>query len=183
MTNIASLRWVTRGYYKPSLIQYMLLNEQLEYLISPRELVVTNLAKNLYDIFSTIQIFSADISFEVRYKSITRSYGAHRQDSEQFHLILNHILAHKNLIRPNCRTASLLKKEELKRFKKALYFLDIDSKTRGCAFVAHLWSIALKATKKRVDPVIKKIWKARHGITRMNKISSKQFAEFCSHLQ
>ncbi|KTD23857.1 Uncharacterised protein [Legionella lansingensis] len=182
MTNIASLRWLTRGHHKPPLIQYMLLDKHLEYLISPKEIVVTDLKKNLNDIFLNIQKFSRSYPLEIRYKSITHSYGGHRKDSEQFHFLLNKILEKKNLLQPNCRMASLLKKEDLTLFKNALYLLDIDSKTRGRAFVAHLWAIALKATKSRIIPVIKKIWKIRHGITRLNKASTAKFSEFYSHL-
>ncbi|WED43420.1 hypothetical protein [Legionella cardiaca] len=182
MANIAALRWLPRGPHKPPLIQYMLLDEHLEYLIYPKEIEVTDLKTNLYQIFSHIERLSKNAELEVRYKSITRSYGAHRKDSEQFHFLINRILGNKHLLKTNSRTVSLLKKEKLTQFKNALYLLDIDCKTRGCAFIAHLWAIGLKATRKQVNEVIKKIWKARHGITRMNPSSSVKFAEFCSHI-
>ncbi|ASQ46950.1 hypothetical protein [Legionella clemsonensis] len=182
MTNIAAIRWLTQGPHKPPLIQYMLLDQHLEYLIYPREIAVTELKQDVYDLFKHIETLSKDKAFKVRYKSINRSYGAHRQDSEKFHILINRLLKKKNLLEPNSRTVSLLKKENLAFFKNALYLLDIDCKTRGNAFIAHLWTIALKATKKQINVAIKKIWKARQGIQRMNKNSTIKFAEFYTHI-
>ncbi|KTD08438.1 hypothetical protein [Legionella jamestowniensis] len=182
MTNIAAIRWLTQGPYKPPLIQYMLLDQHLEYLIYPKEVAVTNLKQNIYQIVDHIEKFSKNRALKVRYKSINRSYGAHRHDSEKFHILINRILAKKNLLEPNSRTVSLLKKEDLAFFKNALYLLDIDCKTRGHAFIAHLWTIGLKATKKQISAAIKKIWKARQGIQRMNKNSTIKFAEFYTHI-
>ncbi|RMX01928.1 hypothetical protein EAW55_10230 [Legionella jordanis] len=160
----------------------MLVDEDLEYIIYPKEIVVSELKDNLRAIFLEIEKASGNRSYILRYKSITRSYGAHRRDSEQFHFLLNNILRYKNLARPNSRTASLLKKEDLKHFKRALYFLDIDCQARGKAFVAHLWAIALKASKKRVNDAIKEIWKKRQGIHRMNQKAMSKFTDFYSHL-
>lgn len=93
-------------------------------------------------------------------------------------------MAQKNhLLEPNSRTAILLKKKQLKLFKDALYLLDIDCKTRGQAFVAHLWAIALKATPKRIPDVIKTIWKSRYGIKRMTPNFLEKYNEFYAHLQ
>jgi len=119
---------------------------------------------------------------EIHYKSIIKNFGKHRRDSAKFHTLINRVLTRKNLLQPNSRKASLLKKENLKLFKQALYFLDIDCKTRGYAFVAHLWAIALKATKSRVPMVIKRIWKVRLGVKRMNEVYLAKFSEFYSHL-
>ncbi|CEK09676.1 hypothetical protein [Legionella hackeliae] len=182
MTNIAAIRWLTQGPRKPPLIQYMLLDQQLEYLIYPKQIIVSNLKLDLYKIFNHIEEFSKHSSLKVRYKSITKSYGGHRRDSGKFHLLINRILQRKHLLESNSRTVSLLKKEQLAFFKNALYLLDIDCKTRGNTFVAHLWAIALKVTKKQVSSVVKKIWKTCQGIKRMNKHSTVKFAEFYAHI-
>jgi hypothetical protein len=84
---------------------------------------------------------------------------------------------------PKSRFAFMLKKEQLRLFKDALYLLDIDCKTRGNAFILHLWAIALKATRSRVCTVIKQIWKSRFNITRMNSKHENRFHEFYSHLE
>lgn len=58
MANIAAIRWLTRGRYKPPVIQYMLLNDKFEYLITPRELLVNHLETNLKQIFFALEKFS-----------------------------------------------------------------------------------------------------------------------------
>ncbi|KTC64742.1 Uncharacterised protein (plasmid) [Legionella adelaidensis] len=182
MKNIAALRWLPRGKLKPPVIQYMLLDDQLEYLIYPKEIEVINLKKDIYKIFFEIENVIAAEPLEVYYKSITVSYGMHRSDSLKFHRLIKKILRRKGLTKINNRTVSLLKKEQLKKFKNALYLMDIDCKAKGNAFIAHLWTIGLKATRKQVDEAIKKIWKSRYGIKRLNKELSEKYAEFYSLL-
>ncbi|HHF7345921.1 TPA: hypothetical protein ACPSKB_002352 [Legionella feeleii] len=182
MSNIAAIRWLPQGKEKPPLIQYMLINSVLDYLISPTEISVTDLKKNINDLFIHIDKFSQpNIPLIVHYKSITKSFGKHRRDSAKFHKLINKILRKRKLLKANSRTISLLKRENLTLFKDALYFLDIDCKTKGCAFIAHLWTIALKATNKRFPQVIKQIWKSKYGITRITKDSSIKFSEFYAH--
>lgn len=182
MTNRAAIRWVTKGTDNPPVIQYMLLDKNLEYIIYPKECVVNNLKKNIKDILAELESKSP-ANLEVYYKSINKNYGKHRRDSGQFHLWIKKLLAKKKLLKPNSRLAFILKKEQLRLFKDALYFLDIDCKTRGNAFILHLWAIALKATRSRVSVVIKQIWKSRFNITRMNPNHEKNFQEFFSHLE
>lgn len=179
MPNIAAIRWLTRGKKKPPVIQYMLLDDNLEYLIYPKEVVVTDLKTDIEDIFNAFHKYvSKNTSLEILFKSINQSYGRHRKDSFQFHRLMKKMLTEKNLLRPNSRTAFLLNKDNLKLFKNALCLLDIDCKTKGYAFTTHLWAIALKATRSRVPLVIKKIWKARYGITRMTRQDLNKFVEF-----
>ncbi|MBI2785175.1 MAG: hypothetical protein HYX60_02245 [Legionella longbeachae] len=158
----------------------MLVDNQLEYLIFPKECVVTDLKTNINDILKELEIRSRNDSLEVYYKSINEGYGRHRKDSGQFHRLIKKLLARKNLLKPNSRFAFLLKKDQLRLFKDALYLLDIDCKSRGNAFITHLWAIALKATRSRVPIVIKQIWKARFSIQRMNKNYERNFQEFFS---
>ncbi|MBA2710018.1 MAG: hypothetical protein H0U57_05465 [Tatlockia sp.] len=183
MSNIGAIRWLTRGKYKLPLIQYMLINSQFEYLIPPKEVEVVDIEQSLSDIILEMKHFSASSSdLKIRYKSVIVSYGRHRKDSGRFHFRIRHILWLNNLHISNNRTSFLLKKEDLKRFKNALYFLDIDCKSRGNAFVTHLWAIALKATRAQYASVIKKIWKTRMGLKTMNKHNSQRFKEFYSLL-
>ena len=181
MTNRAAIRWVTKGPHNPAVIQYMLLDNDLEYLIYPKEYVVTDLKKNIKHILEELERRSTQDILEVYYKSINKGYGRHRKDSGKFHRLLKKFLARKKLLKPNSRLAFLLKKDQLKLFKEALCFLDIDCKSKGNAFITHLWAIALKATRSRVPLVIKQIWKARYSIQRMNKKHEKNFQEFYSH--
>lgn len=182
MTNRAAIRWVTKGADKSPVIQYMLLDKDLEYIIYPKECVVTDLKTNIKHILDELETRSRYAGLEVYYKSINKGYGRHRRDSRQFHNWIKKSLARKRLLKPNSRLACLLKKEQLRLFKDALCLLDIDCKTRGNAFITHLWSIALKATRSRVPVVIKQIWKARFSISRMNQIYEKNFQEFYLHL-
>lgn len=183
MANRAAIRWVTKGPDKPSVIQYMLLDNNLEYLIYPKEYIVNDLKTNINQILEELQMRSRNSDLDVYYKSINEGYGRHRRDSGQFHRLLKKLLARKNLLKPGRRLAFLLKKEQLRLFKYALYLLDIDCKSRGNAFITHLWAIALKATRSRVPLVIKQIWKARYAIQRMNKNHEKNFQEFYSHVR
>ncbi|MCP0914181.1 MULTISPECIES: hypothetical protein [Legionella] len=183
MNNIAAIRWLPRGKYKPPIIQYMLLDPELEYLIYPKEIEVTHLKTNLKEIFNSIaKAADNGMPLIIHYKSVSLGYRKHRRDSAQFHHDINKILKKRKLLKPNARTAVLLQQENLKLFKNALYLLDVDCKARGCAFIAHLWAIALKATAKRVPDVIKRIWKVRCHIKRMNTEANKNFLEFYRHL-
>lgn len=181
MINRAAIRWVTRGPNKPPIIQYMLLDSNLEYLIYPKEHEVRDIAPSIKAILEEFEKKSGKIPLRIYYKSVNVSYGAHRRDSGQFHRLLKEYLAKKKLLISNARLAFLLKKDQLKLFKNALYFLDIDCKSRGNAFITHLWAIALKATHSRVPMVIKQIWKARYCIHRMNQTYEKDFQAFYSH--
>jgi hypothetical protein len=182
MTCRAAIRWLPKGPQKPPVIQYMLLDNNLEYLIYPKECMVIDLKKTIHSIIDELQTRSGNDSLEVYYKSINKEFGRHRRDSGQFHRLIKKILGRQNLLKSNSRLAFLLKKEQLKLFKDALYLLDIDCKSKGNAFITHLWAIALKATRSRVPIVIKHIWKARFKIKRMNRAEEKNFQEFCSHL-
>jgi hypothetical protein len=178
--NIAALRWVPRGRFKPPVIQYMLIDVNLEYLIWPKEILVTQVETTLEKIFHEIEAVSKERPLKIHYKSIVKGYWAHRWDSAQFHRKVNQYLARNGLLDTYHKTAFLLKKAPLQQFKQALYFLDIDCKTRGEAYVAHLWTIALKVTKGRLYDVIKQIWKKRYGVKRLSKEMSEQFREFYS---
>lgn len=182
MTCRAAIRWVTRGTQKPPVIQYMLLDKDLEYIIYPKEFVVSDLKSNLKSILEELETCSKSDGLEVYYKSINKGYGKHRRDSGQYHRWINKILAKKKLLKDNSRLAFILKKDQLRLFKDALSLLDIDCKTRGNAYVTHLWAIALKATRSRVTIVIKQIWKSRFSIIRMNPTHERNFQEFYSHL-
>ncbi|MBA2651726.1 MAG: hypothetical protein H0U73_05620 [Tatlockia sp.] len=162
----------------------MMIDSHLEYVISPKEIEVYDLDKSIKEIVAKMFQFKPKLtSLEIRYKSVIISFGKHRKDSALFHYKMQRILLNNQLLKPSCRTAFLLKKENLKLFKNALYLLDIDCKTRGCAFITHLWAIALKATRARVYKVIKQIWKARMGIKKMSQKNLQQFLEFYSLLQ
>jgi len=182
MTYRAAIRWVTRGTQKPPVIQYMLLDKDLEYIIYPKELVVSDLKSNLKSILEELETRSQSDGLEVYYKSINKGHGKHRWDSGQFHKWIKKLLAKKKLLITNSRLAFLLKKDQLRLFKDALSLLDIDCKTRGNAYITHLWAIALKVTRSRVEIVIKQIWKARFSISRMNPIHERNFQEFYAHL-
>lgn len=181
MTNRAAIRWVTKGTQKSPVIQYMLLDNHLEYLIYPKECVVTDLKTNIKSILDEIQTRAQVDTLEIYYKSINKGYGRHRRDSGQFHKWIKKYLAKKKLLKTNSRLAFLLKKDQLRLFKDALSLLDIDCKSRGNAFITYLWAIALKATRSRVETVIKQIWKARFSITRMNPTHERNFQEFYAH--
>ncbi|KTC75980.1 hypothetical protein Lbir_0049 [Legionella birminghamensis] len=184
MSYNAAIRWLPRGYYKLPVIQYLLLDEQLEYLISPAIIEVYDLKSSVTQVLDHIERLVPDKkALKIHFKSITKSYGRHRRDSLQFDRLIRQWLIRNHLLEPNSRTAILLKKTQLKLFKDALYLLDIDCKTRGQAFVAHLWSIALKATPKRIPEVIKTIWKSRYGIKRMTPEYLVKYNEFYAHLQ
>ncbi|MCE0723200.1 MULTISPECIES: hypothetical protein [Legionella] len=180
MTNRAAIRWCLKGSGNPPVIQYMLLDSKLDYLIYPKECIVYDVKDTVYQVIEDIESHSLNTPLEIYYKSINEGYGRHRRDSGQFHRFLKKLLNRKNLLKANHRLAFVLKKEQLKLFKDALYFLDIDSKSRGNAFIVYLWMIALKATRSRVTHVIKQIWKARLSIHRMNKMHEKMFEEFYS---
>ncbi|WP_231296913.1 hypothetical protein [Fluoribacter dumoffii] len=180
MCNRAAIRWCLRGPGSPAVIQYMLLDRELNYLISPRECIVDDVKDAVCNVIADIEKHSGDAPLEVYYKSINERYGRHRRDSGQFHRFLKKILLRKNLLKANSRLAFFLKKDQLQLFKKALYFLDIDTKSRGNAFIVYLWMIAMKATRSRVTGVIKQIWKARLSIQRMSKIQKQRFQEFYS---
>lgn len=182
MANIAAIRWLTQGRNHPPIIQYMLLDERLEYLIQPQEITVTHLKTNLKEIFATIERKSKDNLLELHYKSVLTSFWRPRRDSKKFHKLINKYLIKKGLFKNSHRTSYLLKKENLAFFKNALYFLDIDCKTKGKAYVAHLWTIALSVTKGRMLDAIKQLWKSRYGIKRMNKEQLSRFMEFYSAL-
>ncbi|WP_244940997.1 hypothetical protein [Legionella sainthelensi] len=178
MPNRAAIRWCLKGPENPPVIQYMLLDNHLNYLIYPKECSVNNLKENIFQIMEDIESHSINTPLEVYYKSINESYGRHRRDSGQFHRLLKKLLNQKNLLKANSRLAFVLKKEQLHLFKQALYFLDIDSKSKGNAFIVYLCMIALKATRSHVSQVIKQIWKARLSIQKMNRRHEKEFQEF-----
>lgn len=182
MTNRAALRWLIKGKSRFPVIQYMLLNDKLEYLIPPQEIIITELKKDVWTILHELEQKSNGNSLEIYFKSVTLAYGRHRRDSAQFHYLISSYLRKNNLIKSNSRTAYLLKKEDLRLFKSALNWLDVDCKTRGCAYVAYLWMIALKATRSRIKLVIKQIWMKRLSIIRMNKKQRMEFSEFYSLL-
>lgn len=181
MTNRAAIRWCLKGRENPPVIQYMLIDNKLDYLIYPKEYIINNLKTDIGEIIEDIEKHSVNDTLEIYYKSINEGYGRHRRDSGQFHRLIKKILARKNLLKTNSRLAFELKKEQLKLFKDALYFLDVDCKSRGNAFISYLWAIALKATRSRLSIVIKQIWKARFSIHRMNKAHEKSFQEFYAH--
>ncbi|MDX1838793.1 hypothetical protein [Legionella taurinensis] len=179
----AAIRWLPQGRENPPLIQYLLLDAKLEYLIFPKQLQVSHIQQTLVAILDEMQsLCPATHPLKVHFKSINVHYGGHRQDSARFHSLIRRLLTRRGLLAPDSRMAYLLKKDELKRFKQALYWLDIDTRTRGCAFVAHLWAIALKATRSRVELAIRQLWKARYGIQRMSNHDKERFAEFYAHL-
>jgi hypothetical protein len=180
--NTAAIRWLVRGKTNPPLIQYMLINKELEYLIYPKELVVTDLKKNLNQIFEAIDGISNNTPLEICYKSIQMGYWIPRKDSRKFHKLINKSITKRDLLEKAHKTSFLLKKEDLAHFKNALNFLDIDCKSRGEAYIAHLWTIALKVTKGRMYEAIKRIWKIRCGIHQMTEAQSIQFHEFYSLL-
>lgn len=182
MSNRAAIRWITKGKYTAPVIQYMLLDYKLDYLIPPQEVVVSDLKNDLWGILNKLEQRTDGICLEIYFKSINIHYRKHRKDSAQFHRLINNYLISRKLKKANSRTAYFLKKEDLRLFKDALYLLDIDCKTRGCAFVAYLWMIALKATRSRIPEVIKQIWKARFSISRMNKNHQMHFDDFYAHL-
>lgn len=182
MSNRAAIRWVTKGKQQLPVIHYMLLDKHLEYLIYPKECVVTDLKTNIKFILDELETHAQGDTLEVYYKSINKGYGRHRRDSGQFHKWIKKFLAKKKLLKANSRLAFLLKKDQLRLFKDALSLLDVDCKTRGNAFITHLWAIALKATRSRIEAVIKQIWKARFSITRMNPKHERNFQEFYAHL-
>ncbi|QRN05192.1 hypothetical protein GH742_13185 [Legionella sp. MW5194] len=162
----------------------MLLDAELDYLIFPKQRQVRHIQQTLVAILDEMQAFSStQHPLKVYFKSINVHYGGHRRDSARFHSFLRKLLTRRGLLTPDSRMAYLLKKDDLKRFKQALYWLDIDTKTRGCAFIAHLWAIALKATRSRMELAIRQIWKARYGIQRMSRHDKERFAEFYAHLQ
>lgn len=179
-----AIRWLPQGREKPPLIQYMLLDEKLEYLISPRQIPVVNIQQTLVGILDDMRTFSSEQHpLQVHFKSINVHYGGHRRDSGRFHYLIRGLLKRRGLLTRDSRMAFLLTKDELKRFKQALDWLDVDTRTRGSAFIAHLWAIAMKATRRRVDEAIRQIWKARYAIHRMSKKDAIRFAEFYTHLR
>ncbi len=180
MTLRAAIRWLTKGKMNKPVIQYMLLDEQLEYLIRPQEIEVVTLKNDVFAVLEKIEEQSQDSRLEIYFKSVNIHYGKHRQDSAQFHFLISDYLLKRNLKKTNSRTAYFLKKDELRLFKDALSLLDIDCKTRGCAYVAFLWMIALKATRSRVQLVVKQIWKKRLSIQKMNKKQQADFLDFYS---
>lgn len=181
MTYRAAIRWTLRGINQSPTIQYMLLDGAFDYVIYPKQCLVTDLKQNLTEIMEDIERHSCTNPLVVHYKSINYAYGRHRRDSARFHLLIKKTLAKRNLLTPNSRLAYELKKESLKQFKRALYFLDVECKSKGNAYITYLWAIALKATRSRVKLVIKQIWKARSSIKRMNAVHERHFEEFYDH--
>ncbi len=182
LCNIAAIRWLPRGKNHLPLIQYMLIDSNLEYLIFPKEVIVTDMNETLEGIFRAIERASKnDMPLAIHYKSIVKGYWTPRKDSAQFHKKINQYLE-KQSLPDTYKTSFLLKKEYLKQFKRALYFLDIDCKTKGYAYVAHLWTIALNVTKGRVETVIKQMLKKKYGVKRLTGEFIDKFDEFHSML-
>lgn len=116
MTSRAAIRGVTKGISKPSVIQYMLVDDNWEYIIFPNERGVTDLKTNINDILEELEIRARGDSLQVYYKSINESYGRHREDSGQFHRLIKKLLARKNLLKSNSRLAFFIKKNQLRLF-------------------------------------------------------------------
>ena len=88
MPNRAAIRWCLKGRGNPPVVQYMLLDNKLEYLIYPKECIVDDLKANVLEIIEDIENHSVNDTLEIYYKSINEGYGRHRRDSGQFHLLI-----------------------------------------------------------------------------------------------
>lgn len=74
----------------------MLLDDNLDYLIYPKEIAVTDLETDIDAIFQAIEKLAWKNSpLEIHFKSINQSYGRHRKDSFQFHRLIKKRLAKK----------------------------------------------------------------------------------------
>ncbi|WP_258957691.1 hypothetical protein [Legionella sainthelensi] len=74
MPNRAAIRWCPKGSENPAVIQYMLLDNHLNYLIYPKECSVNNLKENIFQVMEDIESHSINTPLEVYYKSIHESY-------------------------------------------------------------------------------------------------------------
>ncbi|HAU0872100.1 TPA: hypothetical protein JBH44_13890 [Legionella pneumophila] len=86
------INWETNGH-KPSEIIYMVLNDDMEYLIKPTKHSVTQIKKDIDTIFSNTG--NIDIK-KINCKTIVEQYNGHRNDSLEFHNSLIELCKNEN---------------------------------------------------------------------------------------
>ncbi|CZG24327.1 TPA: hypothetical protein JF904_000556 [Legionella pneumophila] len=149
------INWETNGH-KPSEIIYMVLNDDMEYLIKPTKHSVTQIKKDIDTIFSNTG--NIDIK-KINCKTIVEQYNGHRNDSLEFHNSLIELCKNENW-EFDKKAPSFKGRNERKKFRLALNRLNIPIKH---VYEMDLWATYLKATKRRLDKSIKQIWTKKHG--------------------
>jgi len=180
---LASFLWET-GKDK-CYINYMALDDAAyKTLIKPRRVPIEVDSKVYERIDEAINGFFTEIKSQdnpadvlVEYKTVIKRYRKSKPREESVYVdnkLTNRIKQEKY---SNKKLSSKLKNKELKFFKSALKNMGVLT-SNDDANIHHLWCIALHATKKSYRRAIKKLWKKKRGIQRMNSENKKQYNEF-----